>query len=152
MVRRIGLGLTLLGALCALQGCARPQQDVEEPGTVWDAVLSYLQHRGEDALETVDIGFTWSSKPQVALFGNFSSITPGGYGCVDGYFAGIGGGRAGVVRHYERSIGVGIWGYEEIGWGEEFDKDDITTLTYAMGTGVLGLVLPPYGRPASAPS
>ena len=70
---------------------------------------TYFQHRGEDALDMLDLGVTWSSKPGFALYYSFVPIVTIGYGNVDGGFAGLGGGRFGAVRHYEQSVGAILW-------------------------------------------
>ena len=117
--RRMGLLLVVMLALAAGAGC------------------SYLTYRAEDFAEIVDIGVTYSSKPQFALYSSFESILPGGYADLDGWFAGWGGGQFGVTRHYLHAWGAIVWGHEEIGWGE-FDKNDPTTL-YTQTVGLIGM-------------
>ncbi len=112
---------------------------------------TYLRHRAEDAVDAFDIGVTASIWPGLALYANAVSVAPGGFGYVDGWFLGVGGGRVGLTRHYERSIGLLIWGYEEVGWGD-FDKGDKDTL-YRQYVGVAGIMLPPYkASPAYMPA
>ena len=99
---------------------------------------TYLQYRAEDAVEIMDLGITVSAKPGFALwFAAPFSLGAGLGGYVDGHFIGLGGGQIGMTRHYLAAVGVVLFGYEEIGWGE-FDKDDPTTLcrTYQ---GVIGI-------------
>lgn len=148
--RWVALGLTAAVSLCAFAGCASVRSLADAPAAGLGAGARYLENRAVDALDTVDIGLTFSTKPQYSFYANFASITPGGYGHVDGHFVGIAGGRIGPMRHYQGSVGLLAWGYEEVGWGE-FDKNDLTTLN-TQGVGALGLLAPPYGRPASAPS
>jgi hypothetical protein len=139
-----------VAALAAVLGCAPTRLAASGPGGELNPGLAYARHRLEDALEMVDIGLTFSTKPGLALYADFASVAPGGYGHVDGYFLGIGGGRIGPMRHYEASLGLVAWGYEEVAFGS-FDKQDLTTVNY-QSCGALGLLTPPYGRPASAPS
>jgi len=138
--------LLLLAAL----GCAPLRLSADGPAGPASTAWTYLQHRLEDACETIDLGLTFSTKPGLALYADFASVAPGGYGHVDGYFVGVAGGRVGPMRHHQASLGLVGWGYEEVGWGD-FDKEDLTTLNY-QSCGALGLLTPPYGRPASAPS
>lgn len=122
---RLCLGLIVLAGL---QGC------------------SYLRHRGDDAMEMFDIGVTWSKKPYGS--GNACLLGLGsiGAGRLDGQFAGIGGGRAGVMRHYYRTIGLLVWSYDEMAWGKEFDPEDPETLDrYHIGP--LGWLKYPQRRP-----
>jgi hypothetical protein len=146
-MRRVGLGVTVLVALCGSQGCTTLEARASGPV---HAVGLYLLDRVADGLEVVDVGISISTRPQWSFYGDFASVAGGGYGRVDGYMLGVGGGRLGLVRHAQGSIGLVAWGYEEVGWGS-FDPADVTTLNY-QGVGPVGLVLPPYGRPASAPA
>ena len=123
-VPRLVIGLA---ALAVLPGCA-----------------SYFRHRAEDAMEMIDLGVTWSDKFSLAAYGNFASITPGGIGYVDGYFTGIGGGQIGTTEHYQGSVGLLLWGYEEVGWGEH-DKEMLGTLD-RQHVGVVGLLAAPFDR------
>ena len=143
-------GAALLGVLAALPGCGPRPLEADRSESAVDIGWRYAKHRFEDALEVIDLGITFSLKPGLALYGDFASVAPGGFGHVDGYFVGVAGGRIGPMRHYQGSLGLLAWGYEEVGWGR-FDKEDLTTLNY-QGVGPLGLLAPPYGRPASAPS
>lgn len=106
--------------------------------------MSYVRHRAEDAMEMIDLGVTWSHKPGLAAYGNFASITPGGLGYVDGHFAGIGGGQIGTTEHYQGSVGLLLWGYEEVGWGEH-DKEMLGTLD-RQHVGLVGFAAAPFDR------
>jgi len=141
------LGLALAAALGSLAGCTNLAERAKNPP---HAVYLYVHDRVVDALQMIDGGITVTTKPCFALYGHFASLTPVGVGYFDGYFVGIGGGQLGVTRHYLSGLGLGVWGYEEIGWGN-YDPDDLTTLQ-SQGVGPLGLLLPPYQRPGSAPS
>ena len=86
---------------------------------------AYMQHRGEDALDILDVGITISNhaRPDFALFVNFWNILPLGYAHVDGKLIGIGNGQAGVLDFAHRdSWGVLLWGAEE-----RSVADDVTT-------------------------
>jgi len=96
-------------------------------------------------------GLTVSLWPGLAVYGDGVSVLPGGFGYVDGWFLGLGGNQIGFTRHYEKSVGLLIWGYEEVGWGD-FDKADKDTL-YRQYVGVAGILLPPYrATPAYMPA
>ena len=78
---------------------------------------AYLHDRGNDALDIVDLGFTFSKKPQFSAYVNapFVALVPIGYGNVDARFVGIGGGKAAWLSpHFERSAGLLLWGREEL--------------------------------------
>ncbi|KPK57419.1 MAG: hypothetical protein AMK73_10175 [Planctomycetes bacterium SM23_32] len=112
---------------------------------------TYLVHRSEDALDIVDIGFTFTTKPMIGLYWNSLDIFPVGYSHIDGYFFGWGGGQLGFTRHYDKCYGFG-YAYQEIAWGDEFDVDDPETININYA-GILGYVLPPYKHdPAYSPA
>jgi hypothetical protein len=106
---------------------------------------TYLTHRGEDALDIVDVGVSLSSRPGFALYYDFVPVIPIGYGHVDGTFAGLGGGRFGVMPHYERSMGAVLWGREEVGFGR-FDADDPRSVN-SQRVGLVGLAQRPVPGP-----
>jgi len=149
LVGRLALGLVLAAALAGVQGCSPFARAADEGGT-GNVVGSYLWWRVEDLLETVDIGVTVSKEPYGGLYGHFASLTPFGAIYLDGTFIGIGGGQIGVTRHYIAGMGALVWGYEEVGW-QAYDRHDLSTVQ-ALGVGPIGLLAPPYGGPASAPS
>lgn len=101
--REIGLLLAIAAIAAATQGCG------------------YFRHRLDDSKEMFDVGFTFSKKPQFAAYTNCPIIFPIGYGKVDGHFVGVGGGKAGVMKHQESSSGLLLWGREEVTW-EKFDE------------------------------
>jgi len=90
-VRRRGLGIALACAVVAVQGCA------------------YVQHRVKDTLDMVDVGITVTETPYLSLYGCGLDVMTFGAGHVDGYLVGIGGGQAGYIRHYEKTIGLVLW-------------------------------------------
>ncbi len=84
---------------------------------------TYLTNRGRDAGDVIDLGLTFSGKPQIAVFYDFVPIVPIGYGRLDGRFAGLGGGRiAGWAPHYEKSYGLILWGEEELTFRNSYEE------------------------------
>jgi hypothetical protein len=128
---RLAAGLALLGALAGLQGC------------------TYLRHRGNDAIEMVDLGFTWSKKPYVAVHGCALGLASLGGGMTDGQFVGIGGNQFGVTRHYHKNLGLLVWSYDEIGWGDDIDIEKPETLEQ-FHIGPVGWLKYPQRRPPYA--
>ena len=143
----LGAGLTALFLL--LGGCTRCA----------DNPFSFLKSRFRDALQMGDVGVTLSAPEYGSVYGAFFSGVAAGYGHVDGYFVGIGGGDIGVMRIHYNHIGLGVWGRERSGWGDGllfdfggFDVDKPETM-HCQGVGPLGFLLPPYDRrPAGAPT
>jgi len=126
--RKYGLVLASGAALIAATGC------------------TYLRNRGRDALDMFDIGVTWTKKPQFGLYANCPVLAPGGYGKVDGHFAGVGGGRVGVMKHHQDNVGLLVWGREKEGWGE-FRKDDAESM-HIQEVGPAGMLKRSYDDPA----
>ncbi len=98
---------------------------------------SYLANRGRDALEMFDLGFTFSKKPQLGLYMNCPMVVPIGYSNVDADFVGVGGGRVGVMKHREKSVGLLVRGSEEVSWGRRRAPSEDGSHYQAVG--VLGL-------------
>lgn len=119
----LGCALVFLG----LQGC------------------TYLTYRGQDAMEIMDLGLTVSQKPGFALYYDFIPIIPIGVGYVDGYFLGLGGGKAGAMKHYEKSYGAILWGQEEVGFGV-YDTAVPESVRFQR-TGAIGLSQGPVPGP-----
>jgi len=136
-------------AIGGVMGCS-PFERVSKENGPGGVVLSYVKWRLEDLFESVDMGITVSEEPCGGIYGCGVSVMTGGWVYIDGHFIGIGGGQIGMTRFYTANVGLLAWGYEETGW-QEFDKDDLSTLSY-QGSGALGLLAPPYGRPADAPA
>ncbi|MBM4033882.1 MAG: hypothetical protein FJ291_19185 [Planctomycetes bacterium] len=110
----------------------------------------YLQHRGDDAVDMADIGLTWSLDPAFALYSNTPVLVPIGWSEVDGYVAGIGGGEIGMTSHYEKCIGLILWGQEEIGW-HHYDLKDPRTINL-QGVGPIAPMVGPFGDAAFVPA
>jgi len=98
----------------------------------------YFVDRGNDAAEMFDIGFTFSSKPQFAAYTNCPIIFPVGYGEVDGTFVGFGDGKAGVMKHKESSVGLLLWGREDVSW-QRFNEAGGAESLGPQGAGLLVL-------------
>jgi len=125
----------VLVLLCSAQGCA------------------YFHNRGQDFLDCMDIGLTFSAKPGIAAFYDFIPVVPIGYGYVDGYFVGIGQGQISLgARHFERSLGLILWGQEEVGFGlPDLDSLSIEERNEALNfqrSGLVGMIHGPFPGPA----
>ncbi|HPD14704.1 MAG TPA: hypothetical protein PLE19_07135 [Planctomycetota bacterium] len=98
---------------------------------------TYLSRQWSDAKQMMDLGFTFSKKPQFGLYANCPMVTPLGYSKVDGYFVGMGGGKLGAGEHRQNNAGLLFWGREENSW-KGFDKGD-EAVTESHRAGVVGL-------------
>ncbi len=133
--------LTLAGIvavmLCA-SGCA--------------SVGSYFEHRYRDFTRMVDVGVTFSKKPQLGLYWNSLEILTLGYSNVEGYFVGWGGAQLGMTRMYHHCWAVPcfmVWtgtypvgasyGQETLGWGPLLDTDRREEVIVRRRSGVLGI-------------
>jgi hypothetical protein len=103
------------------------------------AGCSYCRHRGEDFLDMVDLGISYSRKPQFGLYaGLFMQGLTVGYTDVDGGFIGLGDRRLGVMKFHQDCVGLVVWGWEEFGY-EDYDLDDPRTVRF-QHTNIIGLV------------
>jgi hypothetical protein len=84
---------------------------------------AYVQNRGNDLLDVVDVGVTVSKEPGVAVYAGFLNILSLGYSDVDGVLLGTGGRHVGAVDFRQNAGGLLLWGYEQFGY-EDFDADD----------------------------
>lgn len=130
-MRRLVKLAALIAVICALQGCA------------------YMRCRANDFLDIVDIGLSFSSEPQYAAYLNFASLTPLGHGDVQGNFVGIGGGQlCGWSTHRERSVGLLLWGHEQIGFGypdlNSLSPEERQRALNFQHVGALGLAQGPF--------
>ncbi|MFW6162728.1 MAG: hypothetical protein ACODAJ_08140 [Planctomycetota bacterium] len=103
-------------SLLACQGC-----------TFLRKAWVYTGDRVKDGADMVDVGMTFSGSRSYSAYGCLGSLFSVGGGQIDGYFVGIGGSRVGAFRHYNKTIGLGLYSYEEFGWGD-FDRSDPATL------------------------
>lgn len=129
-------------ALLALAACA--------PGCSYLPVVGpYLSNRGQDALDMFDLGFTFSGKPQFGLYANCPFTVPVGGAKVDGYYAGIGGGKIGVVEHHQDALGLIVTGHEKVTWGSQDTEEGESGGDYKVG--LLGLNTDAEGNPVYRP-
>ncbi len=134
------VGLVVLMALVSLQGCTMGKRTVGQ----------YFMDRGKDAAQIFEFGLTYSSKPQFAMYADGVSVACGGWGDVDGYFLGIGGGQVGWTKFYEKSVGLFVWGQETVGW-TDYDVHDPPTLN-TQGVGIAGIIMGPHPGPDYMPA
>lgn len=142
-LRRIGLTLALAAGLAALQGC-----------TPVRSVGVYGYDRFKDGLDCVDLGVTitppWKP-PTLSIYGCLAGLFSAGYGSFDGYYTGVGGNGVRLFhRHYHYVVGLGLWSYEEFGWGD-FDKHNRETLAWRY-VGVIGWLFFPKNREFYGPA
>ncbi|MCP4680879.1 MAG: hypothetical protein GY864_00930 [Desulfobacterales bacterium] len=79
---------------------------------------AYMKNRGRDAMDIVDLGLTFSKKPQIGLYIDFFGITPIGYSDYDAKYLGWGHRQAGLLETEDHSWGALLWGQEKAGVGE----------------------------------
>ena len=99
MFKRLFMVGGLLSALLFLNGC------------------SYMTNRWNDTKDIGDFGFTFSSKAQFSAYVSAPviQIIPVGIGKVDGHFFGLGEGQTALwAPHYEKSLGLLLWGEERV--------------------------------------
>ncbi len=135
---RLAAMLCLLAAVAVAPGCAYVP-----------VVGPYLRNRGQDALDMFDIGFTFSLKPQFGLYANCPFTMPVGLAKVDGYYAGIGGGKFGVMEHHQASAGLLLAGRERVTWGSADSDEGQSGGDYTIG--LLGLNTDVEGKPVYRP-
>jgi len=131
---RWALGLTLAATLPVLQGCT--------PG--------YWNNRAADANDIADVGLTYTTQLNFSLYVCLLGFATLGGGYVDGYYVGAGGGQVGVVRHYQQSVGLGLWSYEEFGWGDPTGQTTGWATVDRRYVGVLGWIFGPNKKFAPA--
>ena len=133
------VALPLAAALCACQGCATIKRF---------AVFTY--DRVNDTGDMVDLGITVSKKRCLSVYAcGFGLATLGG-GYFDGYYAGLGGGRLGIMRHYHKTVGLLVYSFEEYAWGK-FDLNDPKTLN-RRHVGPIGFLFFPRPKSCGGPS
>jgi len=116
LAQPVCLGLAVGVGLMACQGCAALR-----------AAWVYTGDRVADGADMLDLGITMSGKRSFSLYACGAGLFTVGGGYMDGYFAGIGGSRVGVFRHYQKTIGLVLYSHEEFAWGK-FDIHDASTL------------------------
>jgi len=106
---------------------------------------AYLKDRGNDALDILDVGITFTKEPRIGLYADFQSIGSLGYAEIDGWMLGIGNRRAGWLPMRYHVGGAVLEGREEWAYGDyESDPDIIQK----QGVG-LGMIY--HGVPATVP-
>ena len=98
-------GVVLLSALLCSTGC------------------SYMQKRGNDALDFVDLGITVSKKPGLSLYVGFVNVVSLGYSKVDGTLLGIAHRDAGALPMRHNASGILLQGREQLGYAD-VDRED----------------------------
>ncbi len=111
---------------------------------------AYLRDRGNDAMDMIDLGLTFSREPGFAFYYDFVPVIPIGIGAVNGRFAGLGGGKFALgTPHYQRSTGVILWGQEEVTFDysrqelEAMPEDVRQEVTNYQRSGLIGLIQGP---------
>jgi hypothetical protein len=97
---------------------------------------NYLANRGDDVLDCLDIGVTFSKKPKITLYASFLTILPIGYSNFDGQYYGTGDDHVGSMTARQHQIGLIAWGQEQWGYRDDYDpqKPDSPT-PYHVGVG-----------------
>ena len=98
-------GVVLLSALFFSTGC------------------SYMQKRGNDALDFMEFGITVSKKPQLSLYVGLVNVVSLGYSNVDGTLLGIAHRDAGALPMRHKAGGILLKGREQLGY-EDVDWED----------------------------
>jgi hypothetical protein len=118
----------MVGIVCLMSGC------------------TYMKCRGADALDVLDLGLTFSKKPQFAAYYRLPvPIGSIGYGKVEATFVGLGGGNIGMMPHYEESYGLILWGQEKVAFGDYNREDDERLNLQRIGVGLIQGPIPPPG-------
>ncbi|MFH0944444.1 MAG: hypothetical protein V2A76_04530 [Planctomycetota bacterium] len=107
------------------------------------SVGTYFKHRYEDFGDMADLGFSFTTTPQIGLYWNSLELIVAGYSKIDGYFVGFGGGQIGVTRHYNHCYGF-LYAVEKVGWGDGLDGEHPEEVIAERTAGILGILLPPY--------
>jgi hypothetical protein len=107
MTRSLLRSVPLVAAVLSLTGCA------------------YLGHRGRDAADMFEVGFTFSEKTQFAFLPiDYFNLVGLGYSNVDGTYVGIGNRRVGTMPFKDDgSYGLAFWGKDALKIGA-FNPDD----------------------------
>ena len=79
---------------------------------------TYLGNRWKDALDMVDLGFTFTRKPQFGIYANCPFLAPAGYAKVDGKYVGLGGGKFGITEHHQDAASFVLYGRERFSWSK----------------------------------
>ena len=102
---------------------------------------SYMENRGNDALDFLDLGITVSKKPGFSLYVGLVNVVTLGYSNVDGTLLGTGGRDVGALPMRHNAGGVLLWGYEQLGY-VDFDPEDPDSPP-SWRVGIIGLAQGP---------
>jgi len=102
---------------------------------------TYLQNRGNDAADLINVGVTVSKKPQFAFYIGFLNVLSLGYSHVDGTFYGLAERHAGSSQMRHNAEGVLLWGREQLGYRDFDPADPNSPKPYKVG--VIGLIQGP---------
>lgn len=106
---RIGMAFILAAALSA-SGCC-----------------SYLGNRANDFADMFTMGVTVSSKPKASLYVSLFSFIAVGWSNFDGTLVGWCNRDGGVLPARQKAGGLVVWGYERMGYRDEFKPEDPNT-------------------------
>ena len=102
---------------------------------------SYMQQRGNDALDFWDVGVTVSKEPRLSLYAGLWNILSLGYSHVDGTLYGLAEREVGAAPMRHNAGGVLLWGREQLGY-RDFDAADPDSPA-PWKVGVIGLLQGP---------
>ncbi|NQU43466.1 hypothetical protein HQ520_09280 [bacterium] len=115
---------------------------------------TYFQNRADDAMDMIDLGFTFSKKPGFAFYYDFVPVIPIGVGYVRGSYVGLGGGKLSWLSpHHEESYGALLWGQEKVTF--RHSEEDLAAMTpeerekalLFQRTGLIGVFQGPFPGP-----
>lgn len=106
---------------------------------------AYFKDRGNDALDILDIGITFSAEPHVGIYGDFQSIATVGYADIEGKMLGVGNRRVGWLDMDYDCAGGGIEGRERWAYGD-YEANPEINQEQGVGVGMLY-----HGVPRTAP-
>ena len=93
--------------------------------TVLSSGCAYLKNRGNDLVDTFDMGITFTEKPRVGVFISFNSLLAAGYSNIDdGKLLGFAQRNVGWLDMRYQAAGALLYGYEQWGYDDNFDKND----------------------------
>jgi hypothetical protein len=106
---------------------------------------TYMENRGDDLSEVIDVGVTTSAKPQFSTYCGFFNLVSLGYSNFEGCIHGLVGGEAGTQLATHDTWGLLIYGKEELAYAPA--PDDVAPQTEPWG---VGLGLAEYGAPPNS--
>jgi len=109
---------------------------------------AYFINRGNDLLDTFDIGITVSEKPKIGIYTAYLNLATFGYSNFDGTLVGLGDRNVGAVKAREQAGGIIFWGYEQFGYEDFNVNDPESPPTWKVGLAGLAEGPPPPGKQA----